>query len=308
MQPDAYFCEMRKTPDLSSLAGILAIACLALPAHTSARPDTCSPDFRDIHDFQVGDVFQRATYTTDPITGAMALQTIRKYTILTENRSSPANVIYGVTGIKVRIEFKEGKPWKRTSEAYQENVEYLDVASHFLNQCEGAIVKVPSPVGGGSLQSKVQLLTGGKDSFKLAKETTVMKSIGGTELGTYRDGVLFPVQDLSYRETYVEGLGLVVWTVSSWMYVNSEVLEGYIRAGETVGVITPDSELLETTSIGSPRTQSPRTGAALRGIGFGQWNGFDLRGRRFTGERNAFPPGVRRTSGPTTDPGHHIHP
>jgi hypothetical protein len=248
-------------------------------AQAASQVDTCSPKFRAIYDFQVGDIFERSS-TQSGLYGLPDSITVSKSTI-TSKLAGPGEVTYTVTGIIQRAYFKQGKEVNRVARTFADTLHYVDSVSAPLNQCKDAYVRIRPEDTLSRFVSKIGVATGKTPSFPLSDSSTRLKSIGEGGVGTLNQGVFKPISDYTYFQAYAEGLGLVEYSEWSWEPIIKISLTGYVKAGDTVGVVTPDPKLLEATTILKTSSQARIPGFPSSKTGFGRWNGFDLQGRQF---------------------------
>jgi hypothetical protein len=279
--------------------GVISSAIQGMPLSGSADMDTCGPNFSTIHDFKVGDVFERHSleWEMDPNGIVLYSKTIRKSKVVSLQKTGNA-MAYDISGIEVRIHgfWKGGET--RSAGNFQERLEYIDSGSNFLNKCKGEIVSADiSGTDANRTKTKIQVASGISEHFPLAGDSASLKWIGGEELGTYGDdGTLIGrISDGTFKAVYAKGLGLVDLSSGGGLFpFTDEVkLTGYIKNGRTVGIITPDHLLADVSAIRNKRNENFE-------IGFENGNGsrtkvgtgdrFDILGRepslRKVGERS----------------------
>ncbi|RLD57025.1 MAG: hypothetical protein DRJ05_10365 [Bacteroidetes bacterium] len=212
-------------------------------------------DFWDIFDFEVGDVFQQ-----NQTAGYMAdWWDITRKTTITSKVVTDSSYIYTVNGIYYA--FTLGPPESYT---YTENLLFIDTVGHPANKFPGQIYQFPYSTGFSS-----------DTVFSVAKvildnETNLVHKHFGNQEENYvpyetnlyyeqneGNDTLFRLEYASIVEDpcglmgfgYGESIGDIYRTDGCFEYYDFKSLEGYIKNGDTVGIITPDSLLTTVESI-----------------------------------------------------------
>ena len=248
---------------IPSMMGVIGSAILGMPfSGYAAQPDSCGPDFSTIHDFKVGDVFERYSvkwsWHPEVNDDVHFSKIIRKYTVVSAQKSGKAKT-YDISGIELRINgfWKGGETHTagKSSRNFQERLEYIDSGTNFLNQCKGEIVSADTSDSDATLiKTKIQVASGVSNEFPLGDDSTSLKWIGGEELGKYaEDGTMDgKIVDVTFKAVYAKELGLVSYRSGggfSFPFTDEVKLTGYVKNGRTVGIVTPDHVLMDVTAI-----------------------------------------------------------
>jgi len=244
---------------------------LAIAAQAQASASACLPGVREIFDFHVGDVFQYLLIKPGDVPGT-SLEIVRKYRVVSRNESG-STLTYDFSGFEARTSLKNGIEVGKTYPNYSETRAYRDTAHSPFNGCPGDYVPMTSAP---DMDTRVEALRGDTSVFHLAGPGLRMKTYGRT-LGKWQDNVFNQVVDGEQRETYAEGLGLVSGSYGGYPTPpDTTSLIGYVKGGDTVGVVTPDSSFWTTTALNAPAAR--RTGKFLQGDG-GVTPAYDAQGR-----------------------------
>ncbi|MBW8888007.1 MAG: hypothetical protein JF616_09650 [Fibrobacteres bacterium] len=265
--------------------GFLGVLLPSIAARAQTTTPACGPGVREIFDFHVGDIFQYRIYSQDPVGMGHNKEVIRKYEVVSRNESGFIRT-YDFSGLESRRSLIGNVVAEQSYNDYQETRAYLDTAGSPFNGCPGEIVRmIPDPdlnirAGGG--YTRVQALRGDTSKFALAGPDLRMKAYGGRELGRVQDSVIIPVLDWDEEGTYAEGLGLVYAYFRSLGPYTRVDLVGYVKDGDTVGVVSPDTSFRHTTALHSPAAR--RTGAgSLSAEAGGVLSAYDAQGRQLPG-------------------------
>lgn len=266
--------------------GMAGLAWLAAAAHGQSSSPGCGPGVREIFDFHVGDVFQYRIYG-QTLDGILHFEeVIRKYKVAARNESGFIRT-YDITGLVSHSTIDKGVLVSKTYGSETKTVAYLDTAGSPFNGCAGAIVPMTSDP---SLVTRVEELRGDTSAFPLAKPGLRMKAYGRV-LGILRDTAIGPIADADQRETYAEGLGLVSAYYGGIGPYSRTALIGYVKDGDTVGVISPDSSFWHPNALTPPAAR--RAGPESR-IGTAAQTSpvYDAAGRRRTATGTRVPAGA----------------
>lgn len=247
--------------------GFAGLTLLAVAARGQSPAPSCGPGVREIFDFHVGDVFQYRTVGTVPYPGGSGFfnETIRKYKVVSRNESGFIRT-YDLSSLEFNATLRNGVLQSRTYSDHAETRAYFDTAGSPFNGCAGAIVPMTSSdqsyVSNGNpvIVTRVEELRGDTSAFPLAKPGLRMKAYGRVQ-GMRQDTVIAPIPDAGPVETYAEGLGLVSadygYTIGGAH--TRTLLIGYVKDGDTVGVVSPDSSFWHPSALNPPTAR--RSGA-----------------------------------------------
>lgn len=215
------------------------------------------PDFWDIFDFEVGDVFQYDNFLANPNGGGWLWNNNKKYIIISKSIDSNS-VSYEIEGIWRKSGYPYyGGEYELYSYNFTETINFTDSTNHITNKFFGELITLWGcwAFNYEPVYSSVKFTTGNFD-------------IPGKKYGNTRDEMqdilpvnLYYLQDIFsdtlYRftdpfiepeglkgEIYTKGLGIEYSFSSYWEGEEEYTLEGYIKDGDTVGTITPDSLLI----------------------------------------------------------------
>lgn len=215
------------------------------------------PDFWDIFDFEVGDVFQYSIFNANLSGYGDMENNTKKYAILSKN-IQPSSVSYEIEGI-MRISgytWGGGMFWLY-SYPFTENLEFTDSSNHFSNLYSRSLMQLwecESFSGFNNVAYSRVILEKDANNRYFKKYGILSYTMGidsdlyylqndySDTLHKYSMPVMDPEGLLGMK--FTEGLGAVQ---SFWAYWEGEqriTLEGYVKNGDTVGIITPDSLLL----------------------------------------------------------------
>ena len=243
-----------RSPGQRALAlSFAGLAWLAVAAHGQSSSPGCGPGVREIFDFHVGDVFQYRIYS-QTLDGILHFEeVIRKYKVVSRNESGFIRT-YDFTGLVSHSTMASGVLVSRTYGSETKTAAYLDTVGSPFNACAGAIVPMTSDP---AFVTRAEELRGDTSAFPLAKPGLRMKAYGRV-LGKLQDTAIVRLPDLDQRETYAEGLGLVSAYYGGYGPYSQTSLIGYVKDGDTVGVISPDSSFLHPDALIPPAAR--RTG------------------------------------------------
>jgi hypothetical protein len=217
------------------------------------------PNFWEIFDFEVGDVFQYKGSIGGGGTMYMDYYT-QKYTI-TSKIIEQDKYIYAYEGIRKGLMWSIGSPWNSYgySELISDELIFIDSTNHYANFFNGTLMCIWDSYSGTSFDNHTYARTEFyPDSIGVkTKQYGFIFNSDGFEVGELL-GISNEFSDTVLRFTNwysacVEGnIGVSVKEhlriTSSIAYYFEEqdeyYLEGYIKDDDTVGTITPDSLLL----------------------------------------------------------------
>ncbi len=216
------------------------------------------PDFWDIFDFEVGDVFQYSEDSGNPEGSGFIT---RKLTI-TSKQINSNSYQYSFDGIYKCVYFEVGGGGGVVAYTYTDDITYIDSLNHPANKFPLQICEVIQSASGFGTY---RVLTLAK-IFKDTETNNTFKEFGLKDenfgFNFYQDDVYFELDLLSdtlYRYDQVNilslpcglkgfGYGNSIGKIFSndgffefWEKID---LVGYVKDGDTVGTITPDSLLL----------------------------------------------------------------
>jgi hypothetical protein len=216
------------------------------------------PDFWDIFNFEVGDVFQTGE---DAGNADGSGNIIRKLTI-TSKEIINNSYIYDYDGIYWCLYFDIGIGWGIASYNYSDSFLFTDSILHPANFYPGQIYILPysySGYGTGRVLTRAKIET--DTAFNLVTKEFGMKE-ENYGFDFFQDDVFYEFDDLNdtlYRYDnvsilgqpggskgigYGASVGLTYSNEGFFEYWSIKRLVGFIKDGDTVGTITPDSLLL----------------------------------------------------------------
>jgi hypothetical protein len=213
----------------------------------------CSPTFKEIFNFEVGDYFHYEIYEWQESFGS-SMDRHESYTIM--KKVEHGDTVYYIRKGKGTVIDKpdvgpDKPPPDTTKYEIYDTVVYVDSASHFLNLCPDTLIQnvlydlkycdYYTSVQVVQNDSMVMKIIGGDDNFYVYDSTGTIDTI---EIDNYSDCVYF-------YEANAKGLGLVEQTIS---YINgyyNKRLIGYIQGTDTVGIISslPQDKVLKSGVI-----------------------------------------------------------
>jgi len=256
------------------IAPLFAGLALAIGAQAQSPAPACLPGVREIFDFHVGDVFQYLLIKPGVVPGTR-VEIVRKYKVASRNESGFTRT-YQFTGMEARSALNGGVIVERSYNTYNETGAYPDTAHSPFNGCPGEIVPMTSEP---NLYTRVEGLRGDTSVFRLAGPGLRMKAYGRT-LGIWRDTTFLQAIDVEQREAYAEGLGLASGSYGGYPIPPATTsLVGYVKGGDTVGTVSPDSSFWHTLALKSPAAHRTESGG-LSHAGEGVTHAYDGKGRR----------------------------
>lgn len=252
----------------------LAALLLAVGVAAARGSGSCAPGPAEIFDFQVGDVFEYRIHQTNQMAKTLVRETVRKSRVVSR-RDSGSVRIYGFAGREERTDSSDGVFLVRTFEDHALTEAYAMGAGGPLNGCHGDTVTLLPDT---TAVTVVEARQGDTSWFPLARPGLRMKRLGG-KLWVRIGSGLIPAEVLD-QEIFAEGLGLVdrFFATQSSTRVR-ETLIGFVRSGDTVGTVSPDSRFEEVSALAGPPRRS--RGISKPGILSGKGgHPIDLRGRR----------------------------
>lgn len=225
------------------------------------------PDFWDIFDFEVGDVFQY----TGSVGGGGSMYIdyyTQKYTI-TSKTVDQYQYNYNYEGIRKGLIWDIGNPWN--SYGYSELISgefiYTDSLSAKTNYFNGELMWIDESYNPISFDDHTYARTR-YYSDSIGEKTKQYGFIYNSDLFEVGEVLAIPDTDsdtllrfTDWSSSGTEGvigmsikerLGITCYIAYYFEDWNEYYLEGYIKDGDTVGTITPDSLLL--TKISDPKT------------------------------------------------------
>jgi hypothetical protein len=214
------------------------------------------PDFWDIFNFDVGDVFQYFEDAGDPYGSGYIT---RKITITTKELNSNS-YSYGYDGIYYCVYWWAGGGGGTDSYTYSDNFNFTDSINHPVNYFCGQDYLLPNSYTSLGTNSVLTVAR-----YDVNPETGVIYKLFGTKDETYTPysaDVFYEISlysDTLYRLEYISllaepcglmglgyggSLGEAFSSEGCFEYWSLKKLVGYIKDGDTVGNITPDSLLL----------------------------------------------------------------
>lgn len=271
---------------------LVGLILLALTAQAGTSASGCAPGWRQLFDFQVGDVFQvRDFHENFPLGEHPNLETLRKYRVISR-RDSGASRTYVFGGWEKRTQsyYGSANPVQVDTARYSETRIYRDTANDPFEGCSGSLVPMPHTGPHDQLYTQVETHTGDTAVFPLARAGLRMKTYG-RRLGEMRDTSVAWLVDVDLLETYAEGLGMVSAFYGGYDAASTSYsLVGYVKGGDTVGVVSPDSNFWYPIALNPP--EAHRMGSVRNAMGTRQ-SAYDAQGRL------APPMGMRRNPSAT---------
>lgn len=233
---------------------------ILLCAGFDANSQNCSPTLKEIYNFQIGNVFQYVSTEYTKAGGAgLTVTTTTKLTItgIHENNDTLKYFVLGIENVAYSCDQNEIDICDTPTEykTFEDTLVYIESAAHFLNGCDQQLVtnfftenkSWLNDLETGPIYTKIQISE---------SEGRHLKTIGGGEIYVYQSDSLVHFVDeayfISFKEVYAEGLGRIDIQFSQARYNYHKYLEGYVKDGDTTGVVTSDPDLLlssENTSI-----------------------------------------------------------
>jgi len=205
------------------------------------------PGFRDFFNFSVGDVFQYHTFVINYGIGD-GMASLAKKTILSKDSSS--------SGFSYEMQVSEmwwhvsliGSTWDTTHFYYLDTAVYIDSSNHYCNLYPHELARnVLASDNLGPLASTMKIF---KDTGQvISRLAGVDFNFPPDEQPAYTYGgidTLVTVGDiLEYAEKYTAGIGRVKYDVMVFESRSEEDLIGYVKNGDTTGIVYPDDFLLQ---------------------------------------------------------------
>lgn len=197
------------------------------------------PGFKEIFNFHVGDVFQYRDLYASYGTGDGGVSLV-KQTIISRDSSS-AGYSYGLTEsiMSWNRDPIQGQEWDTTHYYFPDTSEvFIDSATHFANINPQGLVRNPP---------------GFYFPFTTAAIMSIYPDTGSTvsrlmadDLFSFGEGdTLFSGMSYIYIDKYTVGLGRAIFKAGIFETYNEEILIGYVKNGDTTGIVYPDDFLLE---------------------------------------------------------------
>ncbi len=245
---------MKKLKKILCLLGLLILV-LHHTYASDVTQDTCRPNFSDIYEFEVGDVFQfRQVYSSSAGGDNPTKEILTQYTII-EKDSYDNTIEYTVSGWRQSYQYSNNAQEElllddtSSTELFDTLITYTDSTDHILNICPNTVTPIYasgiSELGYGTIYTTVIL-----DK----NDSLFTKTVGGKDnIFKVEADTLSPVSEISYKAVYQQGMGLTSMKLSFFENKESIVLEGFLRDTDTTGTIyearNPNQEIPETTSL-----------------------------------------------------------
>lgn len=214
--------------------------------------DTCTPDFKEVYNFQIGDVFQYVEESSTSIGGLYPTTKITSKYSIESKTANGDTLMYSISGIRRTDSWCAGNPTSDPicdpssySEFFNETLVYIDSAMHFLNRCKDELVSGFSEdinsISDSVVYTKIQIQI---------EDTNHVKIIGGPgNLFTYNaNDSLITIDYAEFKDVYARNLGKISHELWFFEVNESKYLQGYINNGDTTGVISPDENLIVSTN------------------------------------------------------------
>ncbi len=244
---------MNNPRQIISFFTLLLIALQSTSA-TSTVQDTCRPDFSDIYDFEIGDIFQyRQTYSSSAGGDNPTKEIVTQYTI-TGKYNFNNTYEYSISGWRQSYQYSnesdDGESEEDTSsiELFDTLISYTDSTNHILNVCPNTITPLYasgiSELGYGTIYTTVLL-----DK----SDSLFSKTVGGKDnIFNYSADTLNTVSTISYKAVYQQSMGLISMKLSFFENTESNILEGFLRGADTTGSVdatrNPNQEEVDETT------------------------------------------------------------
>ncbi len=217
-----------------------------------SNSQNCSPTYKEIYNFQSGDVFQFVSKDyTDAGGAGLTVTTTTKYSVtgVLENNDTLSYFVSIIENVAYSCNRNEIDICETPTEykSFKDTLLYIDSATHFLNGCDQQVV--PNFFSGS--KSWLNDIEGGP--FYTIIQTSVndgihLKTVGGSNIYTYQADSLVHFGNeaffTAYKEIYGGGLGRIDFRFSQARYDYHKYLEGYVKNGATTGIVTSDNDLL----------------------------------------------------------------
>ena len=111
-----------------------------------SEADSCGPSFKEIYDFQVGDVYQYVEKSSSSAGGAYPTTRITSKFTITDKIINGDTLLYSIDGIRKvdnwcdGIGFGPGCDFTSKSNLFSDRLMFIDSVNHCLNKCEGDLV------------------------------------------------------------------------------------------------------------------------------------------------------------------------
>ena len=213
------------------------------------------PKFHDFFNFQVGDVFQYyawAGWATG--SGYASVYTQEKMTILNKY-VFPDSVRYDIHKIGRKVYWDTSFPYDTSYFNEFSSISFIDSAGHICNKYNNEMLRNPEIV---IIEEYPHFA---KAELSQENDTTVTKGFGSVQYDnsvfTYQN---YPDTSLHedlleacctdlYISTYKTGLGETFYSLWIFEFEQGRELLGYIKNGDTVGIIIDDSTLTYTYDL-----------------------------------------------------------
>jgi hypothetical protein len=249
---------------MKRLVVLIVIFVRTISVFTQEKPlyQECSPTFKDVFDFQVGNFFRYEEDFTNYSGDWFKILTTESYNI-TGREVYSDTLIYTRKGKRKKVNYKPCveyaghycyNDWEILStKTYiiDDTITYIDSLNHFLNKCADSLINVKLFVGCcDTIFTRIQIEENG---------TIIKKTVGGENNFYIYDSIgakwdtLFWLDDpnsylYNFNEVYAKGLGLFEKDYGYFEGSDIKTLTAYIKGTDTFGIITsiPENTLIKT--------------------------------------------------------------
>ena len=228
----------------------------AIPDKDDLEEDTLT--FKEIFDFQVGDVFQYVRESSSSAGGVYPTDHwTKRYSIVSKDVSGDT-LRYAIQGVVKYEHWCQGLTpgpfcdYTIESERFNGTLVYIDSSNHFLNMPLDSLVRGFHPLEDERseeyyLYSRIRINNGidGLYEFSEIYDGTLIKEVGGEgNIFYYDEEDGFREPEFNYYAAYAKNLGLILETDSYFEGYGYNYLEGYIKGNDTIGKVLSDNTLL----------------------------------------------------------------
>ena len=218
---------------------LIVLICLGIDLFAQS---VCSPNLKEIYNFEIGDVYNYKYTKYDWSTGngtPYINQYYRSFEI--KNKTVDGDtIIYVIEGylpstIVTQFDYD---PFIElyTGRIYADTLILIDSTLHYLNLCADSLVELHFPYR-DTLYTKVKI------------DSAAYKAFGGIDnLYEKKNNVLSPSGDL-YEERYAEKLGLIYQDCFSFEVRETVELANYVKGGDTTILITSNVQPLVNNEV-----------------------------------------------------------
>jgi hypothetical protein len=216
------------------------------------------PDFWDIFDFEVGDVFQYNGFESNI---DFTLNWIKKI-IITLKEMSDNSYFYEYDGIYYGIGYDNIFPPDpfEFGDSISGSMTYIDSLNHLVNSFPNQLHVFPnsfSTYGSGKVYTSAIIIKNEETNlaskhfgfhysvnYEITGELYYEQEENSEILYKYEPPAIIDEPCFTKGKNFGELLGEIYYVEGCFEYQTNMSLEGYIKNGDTVGIITPDSLLL----------------------------------------------------------------